>query len=455
MSTPSGTTALPAVGAAFPSILAVKLAVFEAAAASSHPFAVLRAEKDHQTRLFCTGLGSSFQVKEKGATACTCHVHARKDPSTGAFTVRTVERRHTCSITPDSPRGRLAKQKMQEKVNGLRRNAGAQLSQADGASEASETSEDDSEQLEDEEDASNASHDEPSPSTRTLSRPSLPVHRYGQVEPPKKRARLAPLVEEEAPDEELREKPTTTKTALKNDIDKMAEGPILEPPTSPASFPDPRSLILHVYAWAQQQGLIFNHFQARPTRIVFHCKPAHKLPRCSYGYVAVEGADGKWRIDAEHLSHDAELHSRAKKPLRTTGSTPPSLQSTASASFVDSRPHSSTHLSHSLRQSGSTAASTSIHAASSWSYTDGLSAFLLASLPTASPPDLAILHSFLAFAGVTALEDLASLLLLEDKTVGELVEHVKATKPLSADEACTVMSLLIELRQKAQTEAGL
>ncbi|BGP14146.1 hypothetical protein JCM10213v2_002086 [Rhodosporidiobolus nylandii] len=393
MSTPSGTTGLPAVGAAFPSILAVKLTAFEAA--------------DHHTQLFCTGLASGQQVKQKTATACTCHVYARKDSSTGAFTVRAVERRHTCSITQDSQRGRLAKQKMQEKVDELRSDARRVLNEAAAASEASETSEDDSDSgsgvpndEEDEEDGSNASHDEPSPSTRTFSRPSLPVHRYGQVEPPKKRARLAPLVEEEASDEELREKPTTTKTALKNDIDKMAEGPILEPPTSGASFPDPRSLALYIYAWAQQQGLNLDHFQTRPTRIVFHYKPAHKLPRCSYGYVAVVGADGKWTIAEEHLLHDAELHSRAKKPLGTAGSTPPSLQSTASASFVDSRPHSSTHLSHSLRQSGSPAASTSIHAASSSRpSTDGISTFLLGSLPTTSPHDLAILHSFLAFAG--------------------------------------------------------
>ncbi|BGO89863.1 hypothetical protein NBRC10512v2_001822 [Rhodotorula toruloides] len=224
-------------------------------------------------------------------------------------------------------------------------------------------------------------------------------------------------------------------------------------PSANQSFSRARELLIHLYAFAQSRGFTVHRksdvSDKQHLRLI--CAHGHhryagtRQGQCRVGIIADAGSDGLWRITSSELKHNHEIDEvdddgqaspRASKREYTSST------SSSSERREDKRP-----VQHAAFLPSSTpTTSTPLHL-------EDLAALLYSIFPTVPAHELELVVIFLAHLGLSTLEDLATLVLLESSTLQHLVDAVQlpSLNPLEQASMRTAFKRCLEtIRQQAK-----
>ncbi|GAA5837020.1 hypothetical protein JCM11251_004476 [Rhodosporidiobolus azoricus] len=315
-------SSLPAVGTIFASIPLLELAAFTAAKNGFFPLRVFSITKGEQARFYCTGKGTPYFARKRGIPLCTCRLYAYKD-GRGGYEVKKVVEEHSCNLPRLGSKEALAER---ETLTKLIREAEQELTNLLEGPEGRENEEDDGE-----EDSASAKEGEPGPRLSSIRRhsvssvSSVAVGTSMEGRSPNSGA-VAPH-----PSQKSRFRTSHSKRLLRDDIVSLAkpppQGKPLDLPDFSTLFPSARALLVHLYAWAEQQHLNLNHSPSSVKRILLWCKPPGQDRRCSFEVVICEIDEGNWHVSTRILQHDSVIHAKSSS-IKPSGSRSGTVTST-------------------------------------------------------------------------------------------------------------------------------
>ncbi|GAA5911702.1 hypothetical protein JCM6882_006944 [Rhodosporidiobolus microsporus] len=443
---------LPSVGTTFSSFTEFEIAACTAAKNCSYALRVFDSHSGRNLLLTCNGLGGKHMFHFSSKEPCTCHVRAHKN-SDGEVEVGKMCELHSCELAQRGTHAaQLAEQDMGARIDRLRLLLGA-LKEKKRLEEAKGEDADGSERSAEEDNVAS------SPSRARL----IPLRATRSSKPPSKQASQQPA-SPERPKSGPRH--PLSKRLLEADIDALAKRGPLDLPDPQTFFSDVRSLVIHIYAFAQERKIPLNHSPTSPSRNCFICKPVSPGPRCSFEIVIRQDDEG-WHVVSSISQHDAGVH-KASRPSGPTPSgsgfpSPPSPAAPPTRKRIRTLDPLSQSAKKLKRKStapprpskfSSSSPSPSPSSSSDPLSPSDLSVFSAALLPSLGAQASLAAFSFLSSFDNLSLDNLTALLQLEDGTVIHFVEELKERREWSSKESLEVVQLLSGMRQGYALEAA-